>query len=60
VFDEAKGGVPSKVGNIAHISRDQIVHAYDGVPLRQKAVTQVRSQEASRTSNQDSHRILPS
>jgi hypothetical protein len=54
VLDELEAVAP-EMGQVFRSSRDIVVHGDDGMAILAEAVAQVRSQEACRPGDQDSH-----
>ena len=59
VPDELEPAIAHEVGDVVRVSRHEVVEPHDAVPFREEPVAQMRSQEARRTRDEDSHVDLP-
>lgn len=54
VMNELEVLISCQMGNVARITRQEIVQPNDAVPLGKKPITQMRPKEASGSGNKDS------
>ena len=59
VFNEGKPVVPKQMGNVLHPSRQEVVHADDGMSAVQQQIGEMTPEEPSSTCNKDTHTMTP-